>query len=105
MYRIHEDGLSFSWDERKNRRNKRKHGVSFEEAAWVFYDPHALKTFDELHSEHEDRFILIGISSSARLLIVCHCDRPESRTIRIISARKADAKEKKEYQRHYAGPL
>lgn len=105
MYSLIGFELDFTWDEPKHRRNKRKHGVTFEEAASVFLDPSAMSNFDLDHSEPEDRFVLLGMSSSPRLLLVCHCYRQESRVIRIISARKADAKETQEYQRHHAGPL
>lgn len=99
MYEHGIGGLLFVWDRAKERANRRKHGVSFVEAATAFSDPQAWRYFDSDHSDDEDRFILLGLSRAARLLVVCHCYREDSRTIRLISARKADAKETKEYER------
>ena len=81
------------WDERKAAINLRKHGVSFNEAKSVFFDEQAKLIDDPDHSEGEDRFVLLGLSSALRLLVVCHCYRGDDGTIRIISARKATAKE------------
>ena len=81
--------LNFEWDEHKNAINKIKHKVSFEEAQTVFYDDRALVIDDPEHSIDEDRFIILGMSSRANLLIVCHCYRASDTVIRIISARKA----------------
>jgi uncharacterized DUF497 family protein len=81
--------IRFVWDERKNADNKRKHGVAFEEGQTVFSDDYALFMHDPDHSEDEDRFLLLGLSALARMLVVCHCYREEAETIRIISARKA----------------
>ncbi len=67
--------LSFTWNEEKNLKNQNKHGVSFEEATAVFYDDHALEYYDPDHSQEEDRFILLGMSNAARLLVVCYCYR------------------------------
>ena len=89
--------LSFEWDERKNASNLKKHGVSFEEAATVFSDELGRLIPDPDHSEGEERFILMGISSSSNLLTICHCER-SSDIIRIISARKADKSERKQYE-------
>ena len=89
--------LIFEWDENKNALNRRKHGVSFEEAETAFYDEEALVIADPEHSEDEERFVLLGFSAAARLLIVCHCLRSEGRSIRIISARKANAREIRQY--------
>ena len=89
--------ISFEWDENKNTANKRKHGVSFEEAETVFYDENALMIPDPEHSEEEERFIMLGFSELARLLIVCHCYRGAEDTIRIISARKATTHEAGQY--------
>jgi len=91
--------LRFEWDERKNRENLRKHGISFEEARTVFYDDNAIQFFDPDHSESEDRFILLGMSIRLRTLVVCHCYREADLVIRIISARKADKTEEEEYWR------
>ena len=81
--------LSFEWDEDKNRINQKKHKVSFEEAKTVFYDERALVIDDPEHSQEEERFIILGMSARANLLIVCHCYRSSDSIIRIISARKA----------------
>jgi len=89
----------FTWDRRKNSANQRKHGVSFQEAQSVFYDEQALLIADPLHSEDEDRFILLGLSSVLRLLVVCHCYREDDEFIRIISARKATRNEARQYAR------
>lgn len=89
--------LRFEWDERKAAANVKKHGVSFEEAKSVFYDERAKLIADPDHSEDEDRFVLLGLSSALRLLVVCHCYRGNDGVIRFISARKATAKETKCY--------
>ena len=91
------DGIDFRWDERKAQINWRKHGVSFEEARTAFYDEMAKLYFDPDHSEDEDRFILLGLSLGLRVLVVCHCYRENSSVIRIISARKANREEQKDY--------
>ncbi|MCD7741535.1 MAG: BrnT family toxin [Ruminococcus sp.] len=90
--------IIFEWDENKNDINKRKHKVSFEEAKTAFYDDNAILFDDPEHSESEDRFILIGFSNKANLLVVCHCYRQSDEVIRLISARKATKNETKEYQ-------
>lgn len=90
--------IKFAWDESKNRLNKRKHGVSFEEAKTVFYDENAIEFPDPDHSEREDRFLMLGISYRLRVLIVCHCFREGDSTIRIISARKATKEEIERYE-------
>jgi hypothetical protein len=89
--------VRFEWDERKNRENRRKHGLSFEEAQTVFLDENALRFFDPDHSADEDRFLMLGISFRLRVLVVCHCFRARDSVIRIISARKADRTEEAEY--------
>ncbi len=89
--------LRFEWDEAKDRENRRKHGVSFEEARTVFYDDNAIEFHDDEHSEWEDRFLLLGVSSRLRVLMVCHCRRESGDVIRMISARKATAAEFKHY--------
>ena len=91
--------MDIIWDKRKASINKKKHGVEFEEAKTVFLDSSALLIDDPDHSDVEDRFILLGISSFARMLVVCHCYRENDETIRIISARKATKKESKDYRR------
>ncbi|HEX9368557.1 MAG TPA: BrnT family toxin [Vicinamibacterales bacterium] len=89
--------LRFEWDERKNARNQRKHGISFEEAETVFLDDMALLLDDPEHSGREDRFILLGLSVAARVLVVCHCYLASGNVVRLISARKATATERKVY--------
>lgn len=89
--------IKFSWDENKAESNRRKHGVSFEEAKSVFYDDNALLIDDPDHSEDEERFIILGMSKELRILVVCHCYRDSSKNIRIISARKATKTEQEEY--------
>ena len=89
--------LRFDWDPDKAAANQKKHGVSFEEAQSVFYDERALFEDDPDESPGEKRFILIGLSGSLRLLVVCHCERGAGNLIRIISARKAIKPEQKQY--------
>jgi uncharacterized protein len=89
--------LSFSWDARKNASNRKKHGISFEEAQTVFEDENALLIDDPDHSIDEDRFILLGLSARPRILVVCHCYREQDDVIRIISARKATRPEQIQY--------
>ena len=89
--------LTFIWDERKNTINRQKHGVTFEEAETVFYDENALLISDPEHSTGEDRFLLLGFSSSAKMLVVSHCYRENDNIIRIISVMKADKKERQYY--------
>ena len=90
--------IRFEWDENKNTINKRKHHIAFEEAQTVFYDEEALVINDIEHSEDEERFIILGMSLRANLLVVCHCLRESETVIRIISARKATTNEAKQYQ-------
>ena len=89
--------IKFEWDENKNRINQNKHKISFEEAKTVFYDEEALVIDDPEHSEEEERFIILGLSNKAKLLVVCHCYRVSETVIRIISARKATLAESKHY--------
>ncbi len=91
--------ILFEWDDKKDKTNKRKHGISFEEARTAFYDENAIQYFDPDHSDEEDRFILLGISYKLKVLVVCHCFRENDSIIRIISARKADKDEEYEYWR------
>lgn len=93
--------ISFEWDESKNSQNRKKHGVSFEEGQTVFFDENALLLRDPDHSDEEDRFILLGLSSSLRILVVCHCYRKNDEVIRIISARKATRSEQKQYWKRW----
>ena len=89
--------LRFEWDESKNKTNKRKHGISFEEARTVFNDENAKLYYDPDHSGDEDRFILLGLSVRLRAVVVCHCFREDDLVIRIVSARKADKTEERVY--------
>ena len=91
------NGIEFDWDEKKNRENKQKHRVSFEEAQSVFLDENAKRYFDPDHSSDEDRFLMLGMSLTLRVLVVCHCYRAGDSVIRIISARKADKQEQQDY--------
>ncbi len=90
--------IKFEWDPPKAAVNLKKHRVSFEEAKSVFYDEFAVQFFDEDHSSREKRFLMLGMSSGAKLLIVCHCERGQGEVIRIISARKATKRESAFYQ-------
>ena len=92
--------LSFEWDLHKNATNKKKHGISFEEAKTSFHDPNARLIADPDHSDEEDRFILLGFSERIRVLVVSHCYRKGSSVIRIISARKANKREQELYKEH-----
>ena len=86
----------FEWDEEKAKKNLKKHGVSFEEAATIFNDPRIATIFDPDHSEEEERFVSLGISFIQRLLSVVHTER--NKRIRLISARKATRKERQTYE-------
>ena len=92
--------LRFEWDDRKNNENQRKHGISFEDARTVFFDENALLIADPDHSDGEERFILLGLSSTLRNLVVCHCYR-QGGDVRIISARKANRTERNHYERRW----
>ena len=90
--------IRFEWDSEKAIANEKKHGISFEEAKSVFYDEFALQFYDSDSSEPgDDRFLMLGLCSEARVLIVCHCERDAGHTIRIINARKATKNERKFY--------
>ncbi len=90
--------IKFEWDPSKAAANLKKHRVSFEEAKSVFYDEFAVQFFDEDHSSAEERFLMLGMSSGSKLLIVCHCEREQGEVIRIISARIATKHESAFYQ-------
>jgi len=90
--------IEFKWDTSQAAANLKKHHVSFEDAKSVFYDEFALQFFDEGLSSEEERFLMLGMSSVAKLLIVCHCEREQGAVIRIISARKASKRESAFYQ-------
>ena len=89
----------FDWDENKNRINLEKHGITFEEASTVFFDDRAILFDDPEHSIDEDRYLLLGMSETAKVCIVCHCYRESDTVIRIISARQATRKEEERYVR------
>ena len=93
MARIH-----FAWDDRKAAANRKKHGISFEEAQTVFHDENARLIHDPEHSRDETRFVLLGMSVAFRVLLVCHCYLEDDSTIRIISARKATKNERTYYE-------
>lgn len=92
------DGITFSWDEKKDRSNQLKHKISFNEARTVFADDYARLISDPEHSQNEERFLILGRSTHARLLMVCHCYKEQGERIRIISARKASKQETKQYK-------
>lgn len=89
--------IRFEWDRAKASANLKKHKVYFEEAQTVFFDDFAVQFFDEKHASEEDRFLMLGMSSEANLLLVCHCERAGGDVIRIISARRATKNESKYY--------
>ena len=89
--------MRFAWDEAKAAENLKKHRVSFEEASTVFADENGRLKHDPDHSQKEDRFVLLGFSAMVRILMVCHAYRENDEVIRIISARKATPKERKQY--------
>jgi len=90
----------FEWDEKKNQSNQKKHGVSFEEAVTVFFDPNQLSIPDIEHSDYEERWVTIGLSKKLKTLVVIHLSLTDrsNQTIRVISARKADKTERKQYE-------
>ncbi len=92
------EAIKFEWDDYKNDINKKKHGLSFEEAIEVFGDENAILFDDPDHSIEEDRFLIIGAIRSAKICIVSHCYRDNDNVIRLISAREATKSEKRVYQ-------
>jgi uncharacterized protein len=88
--------MEFQWDPRKDRANRRKHGIGFREAATVFGDPLATTFGDPDHSENEERFLTIGVSVIGQLLVVAHTEREEA--VRIVSARRATRREREFYE-------
>ena len=90
--------IKFEWDTKKATANLKKHGVSFAEARTAFFDENAKLINDPDHSGDEDRFILLGLSSSLRIVLVCHCYREKGNVIRLISARQASTYESKQYR-------
>lgn len=92
------DEIEFEWDPRKAEGNERKHGISFEEAGTVFYDPASRVSYDPDHSQAEERYVLLGLSEASRLLVVSHMYQQDDERIRIISARRATKAEQKQYR-------
>ncbi len=90
--------LCFEWNRAKSAENERKHNVSFEEARTVFYDEWGILIEDEHEPGQEERFVLIGKSAALRVLVVSHCYRARDQVIRLISARRADRSERKDYE-------
>ena len=88
--------MRFDWDEEKSRSNSKKHGVRFAEAQTVFLDPWGIDLFDILHSHAEDRFVRIGASKDFAVLVVVYCESDAG--LRIISARRATAEERRQYE-------
>ena len=91
------ENIEFVWDDDKNKINIKSHKISFEEAKTVFYDPNARIIHDPDHSIEEDRFIILGLSKSLNILVVCHCYKEKDEIIRIFSARKATKTESRQY--------
>ncbi len=91
--------MRFDWDPSKNELNQKKHGISFEDAVFVFADKNALSIYDEENSDSEDRWITIGMIPNTKIIVVIHTDRfgHDKNTIRLISARKATKQEIKQY--------
>ncbi len=92
------DEIRFEWDPNKARANLRKHSIAFSEASTAFFDEYALVVADPEHSRDEERFVLLGLSVTARLLVVIHCLRSDEEVIRIISARRASPSESRQYE-------
>lgn len=90
--------MIFEWDEEKNKKNRKKHGIWFEEAKSVFEDDLAKVFLDDSNSDGEDRFLIIGNNAFGTNLIVVHCYRKNDEVIRIISARKTTKKERMIYE-------
>ena len=95
--------MNFEWDEKKNKTNIKKHGISFPEASTVFLDENAVIFDDDVHSKTEERFLLLGMSDRANLCIVVHCNRESDEIIRIISVRLATKNETKTYNKYLKG--
>ena len=99
-YNIIMNDIKFQWDNNKDKINQKKHKISFTEAQSVFFDEDALIIDDPEHSLEEERFIILGLSKRANLLVVCHCYRASDTIIRIISARKATTRETISYNKN-----
>ena len=94
--------IEFEWDAAKAAANLKKHKVSFDEAKSIFFDEFGIQFFYDDHSSDEERFLMLGMSSGANLLFVCHCERHHGNVIRIISARKATRRESAFYRGTHA---
>jgi len=90
--------IKFEWDSIKADSNIKKHGISFEEAKSVFYDEFAIQFYQNDNMEGEDRFLMLGLSTTHKVLMICHCERDSGNIVRIISARKATKNERKFYE-------
>ena len=88
--------IQFEWDSNKAQSNKKKHGITFEEASTIFGDSLSVTILDPTHSIGEDRFVTIGTSANGRLIVVVHTERDD--IIRIISARNATRNERRQYE-------
>ena len=95
--------MRFEWDDHKESINRKKHGITFREAMSVFYDDYALVRDDPEHSSEEDRFLILGYSYLAKIIVVSHCCRGEGSVIRIISARRATGNETLQYHERRKG--
>jgi hypothetical protein len=91
------DDLAFQWNKNKEKANYKKHGIHFSEASTVFCDENSREYFDPDHSEEEDRYLMPGMSGNLRVLVVSFCYRESDQIIRIISSRKADNEETRNY--------
>ena len=89
--------ISFEWDFKKNSQNRKKHGIEFEDAVSVFMDENAIIYDDIDHADDEERYIILGVDSKSRILVVVHCYRKSDTVIRIISARTATRNEIADY--------
>lgn len=89
----------YEWDPNKNRKNFKQHSIWFDEAQTIWADPQAVEYFDEEHSEDEDRYIRIGRTTRSKVLLVVYCEREDGGVIRLISARKATPKERRDYEK------
>lgn len=90
--------IRFEWDPRKERRNRERHGIGFDESSTVFADTLSITIPDPDHSDDEERWVIIGVSHRQRLLVVVHTEDDEQQIVRIISARPADPGERREYE-------
>jgi uncharacterized DUF497 family protein len=97
MYIYPSGRVRFEWDSAKALRNVHKHGVTFAEASTAFSDDHAVLLDDPDPIPDEERYLLLGLSSSLQVLVVVHCYRDEDHTIRLISARRATRAERAQY--------